>query len=80
MTTCLRIPKTREFCVKDERVYTNCITAHVRLGCRLVRTWRGGSFGFGEVLDGMGRVVKGVTEVRLTASAIKWLILSPKQE
>lgn len=30
---------------------------------RLVRTWRRGNFGFGEVLDGMGMVVKGVTEV-----------------
>lgn len=30
---------------------------------RLVRTWRGGDYGFGEVLDGTGKVVKGVSEV-----------------
>ncbi|CAM9812213.1 unnamed protein product, partial [Ectocarpus sp. 8 AP-2014] len=33
---------------------------------RLVRTWRGGGYGFGEVLDGTGKVVKGVSETEET--------------
>ncbi|CAM9253169.1 unnamed protein product [Ectocarpus sp. 4 AP-2014] len=33
---------------------------------RLVRTWRGGDHGFGEVLDGTGKVVKGVSETEET--------------
>eukprot|EP00752_Nemacystus_decipiens_P013801 g12253.t1 len=47
---------------------------------RLVRTWRGGSHGFGDVVDGTGRVVTGVTETEETPEELNHrLIMLPDQ-